>query len=205
MRPPWTHQGHAGPGWSGKCDKSVPREGTGWPRAPMGGRHRPAIGRRPSAAPGPPAPGQGPRPNPTRMLRAPGPRAQTSFLVLPPLSLAAQGPPGLPAEPGCRVPAETYQGKESSPDSGEGSSKTRSAACVSSAQDPQGGRKSGRGRARPVPPPSFLYCDWKPEHRPPLPPARAILFKDKAPVRPRPPSAQLRRSPSGRWGGRDLC
>ena len=77
----------------------------------MGGRHRPAIGRRPSAAPGPPAPGQGPRPKPTRMLRAPGPRAQTSFLVLPPLSLAAQGPPGLPAEPGCRVPAETYQGK----------------------------------------------------------------------------------------------
>ena len=151
----------------------------------MSGRHSPEIGRRPLAPSGPPAPGQGPRPNPIRMLRAPGPRAQMSFLVLPPLSLAAQVPPGLSAKPGCRVPAETYQGRESSPESNKGCTKTKSAACVSSGAGSARREEEQAGPA-PWPPPSFLYCDWKPEHRPPLPSARSILFKDKGSGAPTP-------------------
>lgn len=43
----------------------------------------------------------------------------------------------------------------------------------------QGG---GGGGAAALQPPSFLYCDWKPELGLPLPSARSISFKDKAGV-----------------------
>lgn len=154
----------------------------------MSGRHSREIGRRPLAPSGPPAPGQGPRPNPIRMLRAPGPLAQMSFLVLPPLSLAAPAPPGLFAEPGCRIPAETYQGRESSPESVRAAGRQSQQRASPPAQDPQGGRKSRRdpplGRLR-----ASSIVIGNPSTAHPSPRLAQSSSRTRARVRPRPPSA----------------
>lgn len=165
----------------------------------MSGRHGREIERRPSAPSGPPAPGPGPPPQPDPDAQGSRPASSDVLLVLPPLSLAAPAPPGLFGEPGCGVPAETYQGRESSQRVVRAARRQSQQRASPPAQDPQGGRKSRKGPA-PWPPPSFLYCDWKPGCHP-SPRLAQSSSRTRARVRPRPPSALIGRSPSGRPGG----
>lgn len=98
------------------------------------------------------------------------------------LLLATQGPPCLTLPGGLRVgtedrePKPTRRGKAAQTVGRVAPRRQFGLRASARAQALQGG---GRGGPAPLQPRSFLHCDWKPEHRLPLPSARSIPFKDK--------------------------
>ena len=143
------------------------------------------LARSPSAQPCSPAQGTAPAPNPpqpesgcsglqARERRCPSWSFPESCYTRIPFHI----PPGLLESQDSGSRAETYQGRECSRDGGKGrTEKTKSAACVPFTAG--SARREEEAGPAPRPPLSFLYCDWKPEPRPPLPSARSMPFKDK--------------------------